>query len=180
MSKEILLCYYDVSIKDRKVYNVIYNGKKLPKDKKSIPGLRSSSIGALPINKSVWIVSIDNKPMLDLLKNYLSVAHSILLDYVVASLDDIALQKIWSSYKFAFIQKVNKFLNKIKLNGQANDKVNNYLDKAIEQINGILLSFGLSDDDNDFERKQILAALTDIVKQVYPDFSFGGKVYVSN
>ncbi len=180
MEYKILMCYYDVPSGKGQAYNVIYNGVR-EKGQIKVPGMKHPAIAGLPVNKSVWLVSLDNKNSLDKLKQYVSANYGVSFEYVVVLVDHQSLYKVWSDYKFSFIVKIQKYIDKIKEKKVSDKSIESFFDNTIAHIEGILVAFSIQGEDDPQIRGSIFNALVDLTKEVYPDLKIKKEAsYVNN
>lgn len=169
-----LIVYYDVPLNKVKAYSVIYRGIKLTKDLQDVFGTSFISglkqMGALPINKSVWIVNSSNVIAVKKLQQYLSNVYGIVLYYMFIDINQDELQKLWSRYKYYFIQKVQKYLDKVKVQ---NVSIRPIIDQIIEDIECVTLEFGF--DDIAVSQDSVFHKIRDLVKEYYPDLKIERK-----
>jgi hypothetical protein len=175
-NKDVLMVYYDVEAKGKNIQNIYYKiyygfyvdsmGKR-----ERVPGLKTRSIGALPVNKSVWIAPISSAPMLDKLKANITSFGRVWFDYVETNMDDMAFNKIWNRFKILFVQRMQKLLDETteevnKGNLNAKEKALEAVTKEQEHVQSAIMLFGLTDDDSVEQRESIMKSLEKIVQQI--------------
>lgn len=171
-----LIVYYDVPLSKVKVYPVLYRGVKLPKDLQPtynvafINGLKQ--MGALPINKSVWLVNAANLYAVQKLKQYVSVTYGVVLYYMFVEVNQQELQQLWSRYKYYFIKKVQKYLERVKA-GKTSTSIKQVIDTIIEDVECVTLEFGF--DDIAVSQDSVFHKIRDLVKEYYPDLKIESK-----
>lgn len=173
MDRKVLMVYYDLLDNKWSFYNDVMNGIKYPKSEAAIhgisfvPGLRN--IGAIRINKSVWIVPEEEKGAVQFLIKHIILKYPHLnINYAEAIFKEEDIQNLWNRYKEYFVQRVFKFVNKVT----KSISVDKYIEKIKEDLEAVVLAFM-------FDYKDLKDVLDKINELVTASISTENKVEVS-